>query len=308
MPTFGLREPQINTLHAFWRRVAEDGLTQLIKVNELADRKRPAIWPIVATQEEVQSQATYANALGGVVIDGIVIAGEKQCIQRIEVRQASAEELGLYYASGLEQLGLTEIPLRSDGKSGSLIMKEWDRCRWAYNQITRRLSPKPDPSEKFHDWDQRRLTTHAIVGAEQIARLIAATQGLAPRGIGHLESQMLDLAERSPGRESWRLEQLARATRPQPGPLPRQIAPGWHEPQQVWAARVQSAFEGIAWWLRHGDTPAGRVSGALAVPHARRGTVRWITGAEAQKQNAGLHLGVRNANDTVRARIEKLSR
>ena len=26
MPTFGLREPQINTLHAFWRRVAEDGL------------------------------------------------------------------------------------------------------------------------------------------------------------------------------------------------------------------------------------------------------------------------------------------
>ena len=27
MPTFGLRERKINTLHAFWRRVAEVGLT-----------------------------------------------------------------------------------------------------------------------------------------------------------------------------------------------------------------------------------------------------------------------------------------
>ena len=26
MPTFGLRQRKINTLHAFWRRVAEDGL------------------------------------------------------------------------------------------------------------------------------------------------------------------------------------------------------------------------------------------------------------------------------------------
>ena len=276
-----------------------------IATEKLEDLKRAVVWPIVVTREELRKEASFANALGGVIGDGKVMAGDELCVKGIEVRKTTTDELALCYASAMEQLGLANMRLRTDGARGSWIVREWDAWHWFIGRVRQQLTASTEPAESFEQWEQRRLTTLAVVGAEQVARLVAASEGLTQTGIRHLNDQMAKLAQHSPGREPWRLEHLGRATQPRPGPEPRKIAPGQGETQHRWAKRVEGGYDGIAWWLRHGDNTPERTAQTLRHELARRGTQRWICGTRAIKHNRNLEEGVRRALDTVRDRIGK---
>ena len=271
----------------------------------MREPRRAVLWTTIVTLHELQTEPTFANTLGGVVGHGRVIAGDPQCLDGTRVRRATEAELARYYASALEQIGLTELPLRTDGINKPMILNEWDRWQWAIGEFRRRLRTDERTPESFEAWEQRRLTRLAIVGAEQVARLIASTENHIPTGLAHLEAQIASIGEQHPENEPWRLEALARATRPKPGATPREIAPGNHEALAEWSARVEASLHGIAWWLQFSGRHAGDLRRTMAEPEAEEATQRWITGSIAQSQNRLLQPRIRDALLTIETRIPR---
>ena len=108
--------------------------------------------------------------------------------------------------------------------------------------------------------------------------------------------------------ESWRLEALGRATRPKPGPEPRNIAIGAHDTPEALVERVTGAIHGVAWWLTHGNYTAtgpshtNRVAETLATPWGKRTTQRWVLGEQGQAARSHAPLAIDNALNAVESR------
>ena len=72
MPTFGLRERKINTLHAFWRRVAEVGLLNSA-VEATVDRISFDNHELAKQAKDIGSAAVFVSLVGCAVIWGLVL-------------------------------------------------------------------------------------------------------------------------------------------------------------------------------------------------------------------------------------------
>ena len=260
---------------------------------------------LVATRAELSTGAHSGNALGAVLADGVVLAGVCPALADPSPRLAPPDALADLLASAMESLGPTWRVLPGARAPLPPWLAAWDAGCWALARVRAGLRPH----EPLAHWHARRATRLALVGAEQVARLVAAGAGLAPTGVRFLGAQMGRVAAQVPSAESGRLAALGAATRPVPGSAPRTVAVGAHDGPDALLARLTGAYGGLAWWLRHGGRTAGgrsdtgRVAATLASDRGRLSLERWLIGEAGRHARACAPPSLDDALAALEARL-----
>ena len=215
----------------------------------------PATCGIIITPEELKREADALNALGGLIADGVIVAGDPNALDGIAMPEVTEESLSPYFARAVQDLALTTLYLPSGRRKPGWVAKAFDVGEWVLDQVRHAITERvPRFEEELIDWQERRLTRQAVNAAQYTARIVFAAASTTQPGLRLLPQRLLRSPHLEHVPERDQIEALAEAAIAPCGPPWGEIALGHQDRPDALLQRMSGALAGLNRWVNHADT------------------------------------------------------